>query len=155
MTSRGAYEVRETVVAARPVAGVRARVMHGRIATEFARHLDLVYAAGKVDGVSLDGQNIFIYGATAGNEVDVAFCVGSSAPFAAAGPVEPMSTPQGVAAVTTHVGDYSRLGEAHAAIQSWCREHQRATTGVSWEVYGHWQPDPSRCRTDVYYLLDD
>ncbi|MBL8980761.1 MAG: GyrI-like domain-containing protein [Gemmatimonadetes bacterium] len=152
--SRNAYEVRETTVTARPVAGVRTRIRRGSLATEFVRHLDLVYAAGKAGVASLDGQNIFIYGAAAGDDVDVAFCVGASAPFVASGPVEPLSTPDGVAAVTTHIGEYRHLGDAHAAIHSWCRERQRVGTGVSWEVYGHWHPDPALCRTDVYYLLE-
>jgi hypothetical protein len=38
--SLGQYEVRETIVAARPVAGVRVRVPRGPVAQEFGRHLD-------------------------------------------------------------------------------------------------------------------
>lgn len=148
------YQIRELAVTARPVAGVRARIGRGDVAREFGRHLDLVYAAGKAGQVQLDGQNIFIYGAGPGDDLSVAFCVGASAAFTTAGRVEPMLTPQGVAATTAHIGDYGRLGEAHAAITSWCRANGRHMSGVSWEVYGHWHADPSQLRTDVYYLLD-
>jgi hypothetical protein len=24
---------------------------------------------------------------------------------------------------------------------------------VSWELYGHWEDDPAKLRTDVFYLL--
>ena len=46
---------------------------------------------------------------------------------------------------------YTRLGEA--AIREWCRAHDRAPAGPSWEVYGHWQADPAELRTEIFYLL--
>ena len=147
------YEVRETRVAARRVAGVRIQLPRGRVTLEFGRHLDQVYAAARAGTVVLDGQNIFIYREAAGGQLTVDFCVGVTAPFAAAGPVVPLETPSGVAAMTTHHGDYSGLGGAAAAIREWCRAHDRALTGPSWEVYGHWHADPVHLRTDVYYLL--
>lgn len=147
------YEVREVNVTARPVAGVRARVPRGRAAQKFGRHLDHVYAAARAGAVHLDGQNIFIYRAATADELTVEFCVGVTAPFVAVGPVEPIQTPHGVAAMTTHVGDYGGLGEANAAILAWCRANNRLCAGPSWEVYGHWNADPSQLRTEVYYLL--
>ena len=47
----------------------------------------------------------------------------------------------------------SRLGEANRAIHAWCRANGRQTAGPSWEVYGHWNPDPAQLRTEVYHLL--
>jgi effector-binding domain-containing protein len=147
-------DVREVVVTLRPVAGVRAQVPRGRVAQEFGRHLDLVYAAGRAGAVQLDGQNIFIYRSATADQLTVDFCVGVKAPFAATGPVVPLETPHGVAAMTTHVGDYGRLGEANAAILDWCRANGRRHAGPSWEVYGHWHADPAQLRTEVYYLLE-
>ena len=147
------YEVSEVIVTARPVAGVRAQVPRGRVAQEFRRYLDQVYDAARAGAVSLDGQNIFIYRAATADELTVDFCVGAAAPFAAAGAVLPLETPSGVAAMTTHHGDYGRLGEANAAILAWCRANDRVRADPSWEVYGHWHADPAQLRTDVYYLL--
>ena len=147
------YAVHEVGVAARPLAGVRARVPRGRVAQEFGRHLDQVYAAARSGAVHLDGQNIFVYRAATADELTVDFCVGVTAPFTAVGQVEPLETPHGLAAMTTHVGDYARLGEATAAIRAWCRENGRVPTGPSWEVYGHWNADPTQLRTEVYHLL--
>lgn len=147
------YEVQEVNVAARAVAGVRALVPRGRVAQEFGRHLDHVYALARAGSVHLDGQNLFIYRAATADELTVDFCVGVTAPFAAVGPVEPFQTPHGVAAMTTHVGDYGGLSEANAAILAWCRAKGRPPAGPSWEVYGHWHADPARLRTEVYYLL--
>jgi effector-binding domain-containing protein len=147
------YDIVELEVAARPVAGVRALVARGRVAQEFGRHLDQVYAAGRGGTVKLDGQNIFIYRSAAAEQLTVDFCVGVTAPFAAAGAVVPLETPSGPAAMTTHHGDYRALGDANAAILAWCRDRSRVLAGPSWEVYGHWHDDPARLRTDVYYLL--
>jgi effector-binding domain-containing protein len=151
--SSAPYVVREVTVTARPVAGVRAMVPRGRVAEEFRRHLDQVYAAARGGAVQLDGQNIFIYRAATAEQLTVDFCVGVKAPFAAAGSVVPLETPQGLAAVTTHHGDYARLDDANAAILAWCRANDRRPAGPSWEVYGHWQADPGQLRTEVYYLL--
>jgi hypothetical protein len=147
------YEVHEVIVASRPVAGVRAQVPRGRVAQMFGHYLDQVYAAGRAGAVRLDGQNIFIYRAATADELTVDFCVGVTAPFPAIGAVVPMETPFGVAATTTHYGEYGRLSDANAAIVAWCRANNRRRAGPSWEVYGHWHADPAQLRTDVYYLL--
>ena len=146
------YVVREVTIAARPVAGVRAQVRLGRVGQEFGRHLDQVYAAAKAGAITLDGQNIFIYRSLSGDVLTCDFCVGVKAPFTAIGNVEPLETPSGLAATTTHVGDYGRMGDANAAIAEWCRANNRVKAGPSWEVYGHLDPKTPP-RTDVYYLL--
>ena len=151
--SSAPYEVHEVNVAARPVAAVRAQVRRGRVAQEFGRHLDQVYAAARTGAVHLDGQNIFIYRAATADELTVDFCVGVTASFEAVGVVEPLETPHGAAAMTTHIGEYGRIGEANAAILAWCRAHGRLRAGPSWEVYGHWDADSTKLRTEVYYLL--
>ena len=143
------YEVREVNVAERAVAGVRAQVPRGRVGQEFGRYLDQVYAAGRAGALALDGQNIFIYRLATATDLTVDFCVGVTAPFTAIGAVLPLTTPTGVAATTTHVGDYGRLVEATAAIEAWCRAHGRRRAGPSWEVYGHWHEDPAQLRTEV------
>lgn len=148
-----AYDVVASQVAPRLVAGVRAQVARGQVGREFGRHLDLVYAAARTGAISLDGQNIFIYRECSDDLLTVDFCVGATASFSAVGTVVPMYTPGGLAAVTTHRGDYAGLGAANAAIAEWCRTHQRVRAGPSWEVYGHWDPDPAKLRTEVYYLL--
>jgi effector-binding domain-containing protein len=79
------------------------------------------------------------------------------APFSEQGEVVRSATPAGVVASTTHLGPYGGLGAAHDAVHQWCRASNHRLAGPSWEIYGHWEPewnaDPSRIRTDVYYLL--
>lgn len=69
------------------------------------------------------------------------------------------ATPAGGAACATHFGPYGGLGATHRAIHDWCKANGRHLAGPSWEIYGHWQnewdADPSRIRTDIFYLLSD
>jgi GyrI-like small molecule binding domain len=150
----GSSEVTEVPVAARPVAGLRARVARGQIASEFSTYLDLVYAAARDGEVSLDGQNILICRAADADYLTVEFCVGVTAPLASIGALVPLVTPSGVTALTTHRDDYRRPPEANAAIREWCHERGRRHAGPSWEVYGHCHADPALLRTDVYYQLE-
>lgn len=151
--SQAAYRVVESAVEPRLVAGIRARVARGRVGQEFGRHLDQVYAAGRSGSVQLDGQNIFIYRDCTDDQLTVDFCVGARAPFEPVGAVLPLYTPGGLAAMTTHQGEYGGSYAANAAVSAWCRAHDRPLAGPSWEVYGHWHEDPAQLRTDVYYLL--
>src|SRR6266704_4278720 len=77
------YDIHEVIVTARPVAGIHAQVPRGRVAQEFGRHLDQVYAAARAGTVHLDGQNIFIYRTATADQLTVDFCVGVTDPFAA------------------------------------------------------------------------
>jgi effector-binding domain-containing protein len=80
-------------------------------------------------------------------------------PFADQGEVVRSATPAGEVATVAHFGSYGGLGAAHDAIQRWCAAKRHRLAGPNWEIYGHWQPDwnanPSRIRTDVFYLLSD
>jgi len=79
--------------------------------------------------------------------------------FAEQGEIVRSATPSGAVATATHLGPYAGLGAAHEAIRQWCVANNHRLAGPNWEIYGHWQrqwdTDPSRIRTDVYYLLSD
>jgi effector-binding domain-containing protein len=78
-------------------------------------------------------------------------------PFVERGDVVRSSTPGGTAASVTHLGPYTALGAAHAAVRDWCKANNHRLAGPNWEIYGHWQrewdTDPSQIRTDVFYLV--
>ena len=52
-----------------------------------------------------------------------------------------------------HVGPYDQMQAAYAALDEWVRSHGEPSARVSWEVYGDWQQDPNKLRTDIYYQL--
>jgi effector-binding domain-containing protein len=80
-------------------------------------------------------------------------------PLTEHGEVVRSATPAGPVAWATHFGPYGGLGAAHDAVQQWCHDSHRQLAGPRWEIYGHWlrawNDDPSRIRTDVFYLLSD
>ena len=140
----------------RGIAAVRARVRVGGVGSVFKEFLDQVYSAGRSGAIQLDGQNIFVYRNVADNPgaIDVLFGVGANAPFADVGPVTYAHLPVGEAATATHWGSYADLGSTHNAVLAWCKENGRKPAGVRWEVYGHWNEDTAKLRTDVFYLLE-
>lgn len=155
MTVSGEHTVLLHTAAPRTIAAVHARLPAASVPRDFRRYLDQVYAAAKTGAVHLDGQNVFVYRDAPGEPgaVDVAFGVGTTAPFSIVGAVQPTSLPAGLVATTTHWGNYAQLGNAHRAIVEWCTANGHRLAGPRWEVYGHWTDDESRLRTDVYYLL--
>ena len=61
--------------------------------------------------------------------------------------------PAGEVVMVSHWGNYSGITAAHMALQEWCAANAVATTGITWEIYGHWSDDESKLRTDIVYQL--
>ncbi len=87
------------------------------------------------------------------DEINIEVGVEVDQPFTGIDPIMCSRTPSGLVAVTAHFGPYDRLGAAHAAIHRWCKENGRTPVRPCWEVYGHWEDDAAKLRTDVFYLL--
>ncbi|HEV7405482.1 MAG TPA: GyrI-like domain-containing protein [Chthoniobacteraceae bacterium] len=115
-----------------------------------------VWAFIRAAGLPRPGRHVAVY-LDAQGSVEVGAEV--SAPFAGNERVQCSQLPLGRVAMAVHFGPYQRLSAAHAAIREWCAGHGYLTAGISWEIYGHWEEswntDPSKIRTDVYYLLQD
>lgn len=78
-------------------------------------------------------------------------------PFVGNDRVHCSKLPAGLVVTTTHFGPYPLLRDAHSAIRRWGREQKHQLTGISWEIYGHWQEswnkDSTKIRTDIFCLL--
>jgi len=107
-------------------------------------------------GLPRPGRHIALYLDTQGS-VEVGAEV--SQPFVGNDRVQSSQLPSGRVATTVHFGPYARLFEAHSEIRQWCAKHGHRLSNISWEIYGHWDEswntDPSKIRTDVFYLLQD
>ncbi|HEU5219916.1 MAG TPA: GyrI-like domain-containing protein [Gemmatimonadales bacterium] len=145
------YGVSASMVEARPLLAVRARVSQQELAQQIPALLGRVYQ-GVPSRELLDGQNVVVYRGTA-PLLDVEAGVGLRGTLTPPEGLVVTSTPAGEAAHSTHWGDYAGIGRAHQAVIAWCISNERALAGPSWEVYGHWSDDPAEVRTDVYYLL--
>ena len=102
------------------------------------------------------GRHVAVYW---DDQINLEVGVELAAPFAGHGEVVASATPTGPVAATTHFGPYGQLHEVHEAIRRWCGDNGRTSAGPTWEIYGHWEDawnaDPTKIRTDVFYLLRD
>ena len=143
-------------VAATTIAVVRERVPIAEISQRFGPLLDRVWAAINDGKLEKHGHNVFVYRPVSegdGSEVDAEFGVQVTDRFADLGKVVCSQTPAGQVAHAVAYGPWERLRTAHGALIAWCNERGLERTGVNWEVYGDWEEDPAKRRTDVFHLL--
>ncbi len=148
------YVVRREQHAGQPVAVVRRRASLQQLAQVVPAACGTVWTVLRSQQVAGAGRHVAIY-----RDCQINLEVGADVaqPFAGHGEVVGSTTPSGLVATTTHYGPYQRLSEAHEAIRQWCASQGYTLAGPNWEVYGHWtdecNSDPSKIRTDVFYLL--
>lgn len=147
------YKVEITKVTEHLIAAARQRTTFKRIAAEIGRLLEAPWALiGRQPELRTDGHNVAIYWNAKG-EGSIEVGVQVVKRFEDTETVVCSSTPAGRAAMTTHFGEYSELGHAHDAVRAWCKQNSHELAGLFWEVYGDWDDDPVKRRTDVFYLL--
>jgi effector-binding domain-containing protein len=148
------YDVRVEEHPSRPLAVVRRRAALGELSRVVPEACGIVWKAARAQLGIAAGRHVAVY---LDEEINLEVGVEVDQPFLGHEEVVASATPGGVVATAVHFGPYGRLGEAHRAICQWCQNQGYALTGPNWEIYGHWQDewnqDPSKIRTDVYYLL--
>jgi effector-binding domain-containing protein len=137
----------------RQLAAIRATVPQAGLGAGIIAELDKIWPFLRTQGVRT-GHNVVIY--YGGEPQALQIAVGVQVPdgFAADGKIQLVATPSGEAATVAHFGDYAEMDGAYQALEQWCASNERARTGVSWEVYGDWEDDPAKRRTDIYFLLE-
>jgi effector-binding domain-containing protein len=147
------YVVEVKTVAEQLIVAARQRTTHKRVSQEIQGLLSRPWAFLKEHSdLRTDGHNVAIYwGEPGGGSIEVGVQV--VAPFDKTDEVICSATPSGTVATTAHFGPYDQLGLAHDAVLRWCRQNGRQIRIPYWEVYGDWEEDPSKLRTDVFYLL--
>lgn len=115
--------------------------------------LDKVYAAAKAGHVRQNGHNVMVYHRRADGHVDIECGFEAAAAFEPVGEVFYCETPTGLAVTATHIGPYQQLGVTHEAIVNWSRNNGYRVTGTCWEIYGDWDADAAKLRTDVFHLV--
>lgn len=141
---------------ARPLAVVRRRAASQELSRVVPEACGAVWNVVRSQQIPGAGRHVAVYlDGTINLEVGVEL----DAPFGGHGEVLDSATPVGLVVTTTHFGPYGGLHAAHDAIRNWCAANGHTFAGPSWEVYGHWEDewntDPSKIRTDVFYLLAD
>jgi hypothetical protein len=144
------YDVRVEAVNSQPLAVVRRRATLPELARVVPDACGAVWAVMRALKVQGLGRHVAVY---LDDQMNLEIGVEVETPFAGHGEVVGSATPAGTVATATHFGPYNRLGEAHTAIHRWCADQGHALARPCWEVYGHWDDDPAKVRTDVFYLL--
>jgi effector-binding domain-containing protein len=146
------YEVHVEQASPRVLAAVSTVTTLDRLSVEIPRLLDQVWPLLREQGARTE-HNVVIYHPGEAGEFTIDAGVEVLSGFTESDPVLRVETPAGEVAVTAHFGEYSALGGAYAALDQWCAASGRHSAGVNWEVYGDWDENPARLRTDVYTLL--
>lgn len=144
-----ANEVSLQRVEARTLAAVHASATPETLPDAIYRGLDQVWPLLRDQGVKTD-HNIVVYRDGLAS-IDVGVEV--LGPFEPSGEVVAATTPAGEAATTTHWGEYGEMKPAYRALETWCASHHR-TMNAAWEVYGDWDDDPAKRRTDIFFGLE-
>jgi hypothetical protein len=148
-----AYDVRAERAEPRPLAAILATTTHQQLGADIIRLLDVIWPLLREQAVRT-GHNVVVYRGGEGGTLTVDVGVETFTSFAGHGEVRPVLTPSGEVATTAHYGEYSQMAPAYAALERWCTDNGRRSAGVSWEVYGDWDDDPGKRRTDLYFLLE-
>ena len=146
-------EFRVSNVEAIPTAVIRGRVQPTDLAKFVPAACGEVWSFIRAAGLKRPGRHIALY--LDADLVEVGAEV--SEPFMGNDRVHCSQLPSGAVVTSTHFGPYPTLGKTHSAIRQWCAGHGHPLAGAFWEIYGHWDKDwnadPSKIRTDVFYLL--
>jgi effector-binding domain-containing protein len=138
----------------RPIAVVRRRVEAAELKRVVPQLCGVVWNALRAQQVTGAGRHVAVY---LDCEINLEVGAELERPFSGDGEVVGSEIPAGMVATTAHMGPYGGLGAAHQAIRDWCARNGHALAGPNWEIYGHWEEawnkEPSKIRTDVYYLL--
>jgi effector-binding domain-containing protein len=147
------YAVSIVTVQRQLIAAARQRTTFQKIVQEIGKLLEAPWAliAAQPD-LRTEGYNVAMYWDDRGDgSIEVGVQVVRR--FEETALVVCSEMPGGYAATTTHYGEYSVLFPAHQAVRTWCERNGRRLAGPYWEVYGHWNDNPAKRRTDVFYLL--
>ncbi len=146
-------EISVLTVDPRPLAAVRITTVLSKWPGRFTHTLDKVYKLVRTGAVRQNGQNVMVYRSREDGLVDIECGVETDGRFEPVGEVVYCETPSGRTVTTAHIGPYEKLGASYAAVIEWSRKNNCQLTGTCWEIYGDWENDPAKLRTDIFYLL--
>ena len=137
----------------RPLAVVRVTTAISTWPKRFMHTLDKVYAAVRAGHVKQTGHNVMVYRHRGDGLVDIECGVEVAGKFEPIGEVVYSETPSGLAVTATHPGPYQEMNRSYDAIRDWSRKHGHQLSRTCWEIYGDWEEDPARLRTELFHLV--
>jgi effector-binding domain-containing protein len=144
--------VRTEQAEARTLAAITATTDPSSLSQTIFQLLDHVWPVLRAQNARTD-HNIVTYRPTDDGALKIEVGVEVLGDFQEDGPVRRVATPAGEVAAVAHFGGYGDLNAAYEALEAWREANGRSSAGVSWEIYGDPNDDPTKQRTDVYVLL--
>ncbi|MFO0969147.1 MAG: GyrI-like domain-containing protein [Gemmataceae bacterium] len=149
------HAIRLEHLPALPLAVVRRRAAQAQLPKVVPEACGAVWNLIKANNIPGAGRHVALY---LDGVINLEVGVELETPFSGCGELLASATPAGPVATTTHFGPYQQLHQAHQAILNWAAANGHTFAGPSWEIYGHWldewNADPSKIRTDIFYLLN-
>ena len=146
-------EITIVTVEEQPLLAARTSVTFTEVPEKLLPLMHQVEAYVKEHAVEGAGKDIWFYRNVSGDRMDVDVGVQVPASTEAGGGLVRSATPAGRCAHAVLHGDYSEIPAVHQAIHRWCAEQNLVLAGPCWEVYGPWDDNPAKRRTDMYHLL--
>ena len=137
----------------RRILAVRKKVRWTELGKVAIPSLDEVWKHIRANEITGCGHNVFIYRGMSILGVEASF--GVEVPEGVEAPEGFVidETPSGKAATFHQYGDYSKLIDTNLTIRQWCKQQDLKVDNISWDLYGDWDEDPTKVRTDVFYHL--
>lgn len=134
-----------------PMVAVRVQSRRDDLSVNIPKALDPVWKFLRTRSDLKPGLNVAVY-LEGPKTMEVGVQV--AGPFDAPEGLVYTQSPAGFAAHGIHMGPYSELGKTYEALHAWIACNNFRMMGPFWEVYGHWNDDPQKLRTDIYYLVE-
>jgi effector-binding domain-containing protein len=149
------YDVRMEPVERQAALSIRAEVLPHEIGPTLAELLPRVQAYIEKKGGKIAGAPFCRYHGF-GDKLRIEAGMAVSPAMPGEGDIQASELPGGDAAVTTHMGPYEALPQAHAAVVSWSMANRRSADGGPYELYltdPADEPDENKRRTRVVLPL--
>ena len=150
------YQIETRQLDSQPTLSVRATTTPAELANVLGMLFSRVVSFAQDCGAEIAGRPFTRYHGFDDKTVELEAGLPVASKTPGKGEVSDGELPACQAAVTVHVGPYSRLAEAHVAMGAWLDQTGRQLAGPPWEVYltdPSQVPDPEGWRTEIVYPL--
>jgi effector-binding domain-containing protein len=128
-------------------------LIRSEISARIRGMFDITYSWLRSADVRQVGHNYALYDECRKQSLRVRVGFPVSGPFPDTELVKCVEFEPGWAAHATHNGSYGNLHVTYRLLTEWCLQERFSLNGESWEIYGDWNDDPSKLKTDQYLGL--
>jgi effector-binding domain-containing protein len=131
----------------------QAELLRSEIPARIRGMFDITYSWLRSADVRQAGHNYALYDKCTKHSLRVRVGFPVSGPFHDTESIHCIEFSPGPAAHATHIGPYVNLHVTYRLLAEWCLQEHLPLSGESWEIYGDWNDDPSKLKTDLYLAL--